>query len=234
MNARRCFLLCLLLTGCNDNLETVPESPPPAERPALPADASLRPLYLLDKGPAVAAGTAFVVQDKAGKLLMLTAAHVRDNEAEWNEVRSGALRIMGGAVVGQTRDRPVYVGKSFTETNAALDLVVWPLADGAKAKPLPLAGADAKKNEWVWAVGQEASSSGPQKLYRCKVTGTSNGGLQLEQHDRFEMRGFSGGPLINAQGEVIGSLLGGKDAVVIGARVSSIRARLAESKIDLP
>jgi Trypsin-like peptidase domain len=224
----------LTLAGCN-KLESVPQTPPPETSPTVANDASLRPLYLMETGAPVAAGTAFVVQDKAGKRYMLTAAHVLDDPARWQQTKSAALRVMGGPVVGQVENRPSYVGKPFTEAGPAFDLVIWPLAEGAKAVPLKLAAADPKKNEWLWVIGQEANSSGPQKLYRCQVSGAESGGFVLKQLDHFEMKGFSGGPVVNAQGDVVGSLLGGRsgDEPIISG-VSGIRARLAEAKIEIP
>ncbi len=228
------LLLILMLAGCN-KLESVPQSPPPESSPAVANDASLRPLYLMESGAPIAAGTAFVVQDKAGKRYMLTAAHVLDDPARWQRAKTASLRVMAGPVVAQLENRPSYIGKPFTEAGPAFDLVVWPLAEGAKASSLKLAAADPKKNEWLWVIGQEASSSGPQKMYRCQVTGAESSGFVLKQLDHFEMRGFSGGPVVNAQGEVVGSLLGGRssDEPIISG-VSGIRARLADSKIDVP
>jgi S1-C subfamily serine protease len=46
--------------------------------------------------------------------------------------------------------------------------------------------------------------------------------------------GFSGGPLVNAQGEVVGTLLGGGAPTVLAMSVGSIRKRLADAKIELP
>jgi S1-C subfamily serine protease len=235
MRARLAIFLCVALVsaGCKGNIESVPETPPPASAPTLPEGAALRPTYNLD-GKTPSAGTAFVVADKAGRSYMLTAAHVMDNDAEWGRVQAVSLRVMGGSEVARAEGRPTYLGKAFDAGDATADLVVWPLAAGAKAPALKLAAADPKGNEWAWAVGQEPGSSGPQKAYRCKVTGTRMGGLLLQQHDRFVMRGFSGGPVVNAQGEVVGSLLGGNAPTVIISRVSGIRARLAQANVQLP
>jgi hypothetical protein len=234
-STRLALLLSILpICGCS-RLESVPETPAPETTPAISNDASLRPLYLMGNAEEVAAGTAFVVQDKAGKCYMLTAAHVLDDTAKWQQVKAAKLRVMAGPVVGDVEDRPSYVGKPFTESGTAYDLVIWPLVAGAKVTPLKLAAASPKKNEWLWVIGQEASSTGPQKMYRCQVTGAERGGFVLEQYDHFEMRGFSGGPVVNAQGEVVGSLLGGVSAsepLISG--VNDIRARLADAKIEMP
>lgn len=221
----------LVCTGCKKE-ESVPETPPPEKGPEVAADASLRPHYLLS-GRSTAAGTAFVVRSKSGQLYMLSAAHVMDNDAEWQQVRAVTLKQMGGGEVAKVKDRPVFIGKPLDVGGVPSDLVIWPLADGAKVTPLKLANEDPKKNEWVWAVGQEPGSSGPQKIYRCKVTGSESGGYTLKQHDTFEMRGFSGGPVVNAKGEVVGSILAGKSPDMMMSAVSSIRQRLAEAKVEL-
>jgi S1-C subfamily serine protease len=221
----------VVCAGCKKE-ESVPETPPPEQPPPVAADASLRPNYLIG-GRNAAAGTAFIVRSKSGQLYMLTAAHVMDDDAEWQQVQAVSLRQMGGGEVAKVKDRPVFIGKPLNVGGVPSDLVIWPLADGAKLTPLKLAAEDPKKNEWVWAIGQELSSSGPQKLYRCKVTGSDSGGFTLVQHDQFEMRGFSGGPIVNARGEVVGSMLAGTSADMIMSAVSSIRQRLAEAKVEV-
>jgi S1-C subfamily serine protease len=218
-------------SGCNKE-ESLPDTPPPEQPPPVAADASLRPHYLLG-GRSSAAGTAFVVRGKSGQLYMLTAAHVMDNDAEWQQVRAVALHQMGGGEVAQVAGRPVFIGKPLDVGGVPSDLVIWPLANGAKATPLKLAADDPKKNEWVWAIGQEVGSSGPQKLYRCKVTGSDSGGFTLRQHDTFEMHGFSGGPVVNSKGEVVGSVLAGKSPDMMMSAVSSIRQRLKEAGVEV-
>lgn len=228
------LLAVAVSAGCQGNLPSVPATPPPAQPPTLPAGAALRPYYEFAGKAPVGAGTAFVVADKAGKAYMLTAAHVMDDDAEWGRVKGVALKLMAGGEVGTVAGRPTYLGKAFDAGDAGTDLVVWPLADGAKAAPLKLAAADPKKNEWVWAVGQEPGKSGAEKTYRLKVTGADSNGILLEQHDKFEMRGFSGGPIVNAQGEVVGTLLGGRAPTVIASRVGTVRERLAQANVTLP
>src|SRR5262245_12538041 len=234
MRAGLVLSVALLVTGCGGGLESVPEPPPPGNPPAVPSAAALRPYYQMGPGNPTAAGTAFVVEDRAGKAYMLTAAHIMDDEAEWRQVQGVSLRVMGGNAVATVTGRPIYLGKPFDSANAGVDLVVWPLAEKTGTAPLKLAAADPKKNEWVWAVGQEPGSTGPQRAFLCKVTGTTSGGLALQQHDKFEMRGFSGGPIVNAQGEVVGSLLGGRGSSVIASRASTMRQRLTEANVALP
>lgn len=225
-------LLPVFAVGCTP-LAAVPETPPPASPPAFPDPSALRPHFNVGTRT-VPAGTGFVVADAAGKKYLLTAAHLMDDAKEWGTVRAVSLHAMEGGEVAACTGRPLLVGRSFDESNCGEDLVIWPLADGAKATPLKLAADDPKRNEWVWAVGQEPKASGPQKAYRCKVTGTTDGGLSLVQHDSFQMMGFSGGPLFNANGEVVGSVLGGRGKDMIVSQVSGIRKKLAAAGVSVP
>jgi len=226
------LLLPLAIAGCSP-LPSVPETPPPDKAPAFAEPVALRP-HFNTGGRIVPAGTGFVVADAAGKKYLLTAAHLMDDAKEWGTVQSVALNAMEGGELARGTGRPLLIGRSFDESNCGEDLVIWPLADGAKATPVKLAADDPKKNEWLWAVGQEPRASGPQKAYRCKVTGTTMGGLALVQHDKFEMMGFSGGPLFNANGEVVGSVLGGRGRDMIVSRVSGIRKKLAAAGVNVP
>jgi S1-C subfamily serine protease len=239
MRTPRCcfFLAFITLAGCQNSgtkPEAAPETPPPEKGPDVSPDAVLRPYFRMPDGTH-AAGTAFVVKDKAGKLYMLTAAHLMDNDAEWGTVKGVILQRMAGGEVAQVKGRPVFLGKSFTDAgDTSKDLVVWPLADGSKAVPLTLAAGEPRLNEWVWAVGQEQGASGPAKMYRCKVTGEQFNGLTLLQHDRFQMRGFSGGAVVNERGEVVGTLLGGQAPAVVCMKAASLRKCLADAKVELP
>lgn len=228
------LLLPFVLVGCGGPpLQSVPESPPPANPPTLAEPLALRPHFNMG-GRIVPAGTGFIIADTAGKKYLLTAAHLMDNAKEWDKAQSVTLHTMEGGEVARCTGRPLFIGKSFDESNCGEDLVIWPLADGASVPPLKLAAEDPKKNEWLWAVGQEPGASGPQKAYRCKVTGTTMGGLALVQHDTFRMMGFSGGPLLNANREVVGSVLGGNNKDMIVSRVSGMRKKLAAAGVNMP
>ena len=231
-----CLIVLLpLLPACNrEKLPTVADSPPPTASPTVPATAAIRPTYQF-KGQTAVAGTGFLVKDQPGKTYFLTAAHVMDDEAEWRSVRRLTLSDMGGQEIGSAKPSALkWIGKPFDEADTTVDLVIWePTFDPAPAA-LTLAAEDPKRNEWVWIAGLEGGQRGPQKLYRCKVTGADSGGVTLRQHDRFQLRGFSGGPVLNAQGQVVGSVLGGNEPTVLCSKVSAIRKRLTEAGIQRP
>ena len=232
--SRWLVLLLPWLPACNrESIPAVADSPPPPT-PTVWATAAIRPTYQL-KSQTAAAGTGFLVKDQAGKVYFLTAAHVMDNEAEWRSIRNLSLATMTGQEIGSARASALkWIGKPFDEADATVDLVIWGPDFLQPPNALTLATEDPKKNEWVWIAGLEAGRRGPQKLYRCKVTGAESGGITLRQDDRFQLRGFSGGPVLNAQGQVVGSILGGNEPTVLCSKVSALRKRLTEAGIQLP
>lgn len=112
--------------------------------------------------------------------------------------------------------------------------MIWEPTFDAPPTALPLAAEDPKKNEWVWVAGLEGGQRGPQKLFRANVTGAESWGVTLRQEDRFQLRGFSGGPVLNAQGQVVGTILGGNEPTILCSKVGSLRKRLQEAGIQIP
>ena len=220
------------IAGCGPGLPSVVPTPPPGTPDSIHSDMALRPRFYFDGASAKSAGTAFVVADLSGKLYLCTAAHLMEDDAEWRRVRGVTLRHFGkGPIVAKSEGRPASIGKGFSDADASTDLVVWPLAEGANVTPLRLATEDLKRNEWAWVIGEDPDKAGRQYRYRCKVTGAARGGFTLEKYDPFDSRGFSGCPIVNANGDVVGSLLGGNSSVVLASFASSIRARLAAVNI---
>jgi Trypsin-like peptidase domain len=232
--ARLAFLAALIvaLPACQKKLPSVAATPPPLQPPSIPTAAALRPTYDLNGRP-VTAGTGYVIKDSGGKLYFLTAAHVMET-SEWRRVNSVSLATMGGEAVGTLQSGGLkHVGAPFDRAGAQADLVIWE-APLEKPTVLALATEDPKRNEWVWVVGQEMKGRGAGRLYRCKVTGTETGGILLEQDERFELRGFSGAPVVNEKGQVVGAVLGGSEPKVLCSKVTSIRERLSQQGTQLP
>ena len=224
-----------LVPACSrETIPAVAETPPPSTAPTVPPGAAVRPTYDL-KGQQAAAGTGFLVKDPGGKVYFLTASHVMDDEAEWRSVRNLSLATMSGEGIGSAKPTALkWIGKPFDEADTTGDFCIWePTCDRPPAT-LALAAADPKKNEWVWVAGLEGGQRGPQRLFRCKVTGAQQGGVTLRQEDRFQLRGFSGGPVLNGQGQVVGTVLGGREPTILCSKVSSLRKRLAEAGIQIP
>jgi S1-C subfamily serine protease len=228
-------LVLPLVPACNrETIPAVAESPAPTTPPTVPATAAIRPTYDL-KNQQAAAGTGFLVKDQAGKVYFLTAAHVMDDEAEWRSVKNLALATMAGERIGSAKPSALkWIGKPFDERDTTTDFAIWEPTFDTPPTPLALAAEDPKKNEWVWVVGLEGAQRGPQKFFRARVTGAEQGGVTLRQEDRFQLRGFSGGPVLNGRGQVVGTVLGGPEPTILCSKVSSIRKRLQEAGIQVP
>ncbi len=96
----------------------------------------------------------------------------------------------------------------------------------AAIKPLELADQDAKVNDWVWVAGQEQGRA--FQLYLAKVTKVQGGTYRIMQQEPYNPHGFSGGPVLTADGKVMGNTLAGHptDGSRQGATVSNIRVRI--------
>lgn len=229
--------------GCNPTPPGKDGKPPeplpqyvevPPTPPKLP-QVAYRPTFTLAGGKTASAGTAFVVKAKSGAKYLLTAAHLFE-PAEWAAVQSVSLATMSGEPVGQSEGRPAFIGVGMDTSGSApvtdRDVVIWKLAPGDRAEPLPLAQRVPNTNR-VWVVGAEVGKPG-QKTFECKPSQFLGGGSTIFTQTRsFQLRAFSGGPIVNNKGEVVASLLGGGDNQIIGTSVENIRKRLAESKAEV-
>lgn len=235
MCAHRLALLVLflpLLPACHKKPPAVAETPPPMQSPNVAPTVALRPTYELNGRP-ITAGTGFLIRDKSGKTYYLTAVHVMD-ESEWRHVASVSLSTMGGEVVGTLQPPAiVHIGAPFDKASAASDLVIAE-APVEKGTPVPIGTEDPKRNEWVWVAGMEMGRRGSGRFFRCTVVDGDSNGITLKQFDEFELRGFSGAPLLNAKGEVVGIVLGGKSTTVLCSKTSVLRQRITQAGIQLP
>jgi hypothetical protein len=214
----------------------LPASPAPTSRQKLPLTAAYRPTFKFADGKEESAGTAFVVKAPSGKELAITAAHVLDPK-EWAALRSVTLSTMAGKKVIDLAGKPAYVGRAFDQLpelrqgptpifNTSEDFAFWVVPDSADVTVLELADHEPKVNEWVWIAGQQPGK--PLLFYRSKVTQVLGGSMIMEQHDRFNPQGFSGAPVLTADGKVIGTMLAGdpKGNMRQGATLANIRKRI--------
>lgn len=229
-----------VLTGCgNPNRAPRPQQQQAArvEVPATPpklGDVAYRPEFHFNNGQAPAsAGTAFVVKSATGDRYLLTAAHLLDTK-EWKSVQSVKLKdFRGGKTLGQSVGAPIYIGRGMdpARDETEFDLAVFKLAPGDSTTPLKLAATYPNQNR-LWAVGCEVTSrDGVQRVFELKPNMAANKSIVLDKINRFNVQAFSGGPLVDHNGVVVGSLLGANETTVIGTSVDALRQRLTEKGI---
>jgi Trypsin-like peptidase domain len=196
--------------------------------------------FALPEKGLLAEGTGFVVQDRAGDCYLLTCAHLLAHE-EWRRRATMAMRTMNGKRSIESWALSVHVGKSADvhqadpdgQPDLTRDLVIHPVL-GTWPKPLPLAAADPPVGECVWAVGREAlAPPGDEQLYRGRIVEVAGGCYLLEKDADFDPHGFSGGPVVNARGEVVGNVVAGGGNRIGGATVTTLRRRLREQGITV-
>jgi S1-C subfamily serine protease len=186
----------------------------------------------------VHAGTGFIIQNLPGTKYLITCAHLIDQE-EWRRRDKIQIRTMDGTIRIESLGPPLLLGQSVDlkhvmpngRPDMTKDLVVRSIA-GMWTKPIPLSRTDPRVGDWVWAVGCEAGQRlTDEKLYPGKVVEVSNGGYLFEPYQKFNPHGFSGGPVVNTRGEVVGNVIAGGSKVVGGATVTAIRQRLRDHGI---
>lgn len=214
--------------------------------PKLGPAAALRPTIVLRAGGENDAGTAVAVRIAPGKEpILLTALHLfgpdggldrRYAPAELEKlVKEIQLKPFGGnTVVARTRGVLRKKGPMLVEGESRIqfDLAVFSLTPKPKVTVLPLAEKDPKMGEWVWLVGDEFKSQPQrQRLFPAQVGIVNLNGGWLRLKTPVELSGFSGAPVVNGKGEVVGILIGGSDAGAIMNSAEGIRHRLMENRI---
>jgi hypothetical protein len=185
-------------------------------------------------------GTGFIVRDRTGECYLLTCAHLVEKK-DWESRHSVTMRFMNNEKVIYSMGPSLYIGtpvdlkqlSAHGRPDLTHDFVIRSVV-GNWARPLPLAKADPKVGDRVWAVGCEmAKPISDEHLFPGEVVEVLGGGFTFKKLVAFDPRGFSGGPVINAQGQVIGNVLAGGGEFVSGATVGTIRQRLREKRIVL-
>jgi hypothetical protein len=211
----------------------------PPLRPSLPwANVVVRLEFINREKSLRHLGTGFVIRDQAKKFYLMTCAHLIEKQ-EWRDQYRVLLRTMNGQGAAESLGASLFVGTSVDLKrrwpngwpDMTQDLVIRSVADHW-ARPLPLAAADPEPGEWVWAVGCEAlKSPSDEKLFAGRIVEVVNGCYILKKYDRFDPHGFSGGPIVNQQGQVVGNVIAGGHDIIGGATVSTLRQRLAQQRI---
>lgn len=103
------------------------------------------------------------------------------------------------------------------------------------AKPLPIAAQYAKAGDAVFIIGGEAKAPGKPGCFRAKVAFLEGGGIVYAVEDKFDAWGFGGVPVVNLQGEVVGTILAGDDKGkhLLGLSAATLRATLKAAEVEL-
>jgi hypothetical protein len=243
--------LVLLSAGCGASPKE-PDAPTSLESqaswspPGIPANFAVRPIFRLRDGQTISAGTAFAASMDGAPPVLISAMHLfgeagglqRDLPASTlpESVQSVTLYDMDyGRRVASAGKELIRDGKAmdFKSTDCSPDVVAFTLQSHVPLGSLPLAKQNPSMGIRVWAVGREYSDKGSSaKLYAGTVVESNDSHITVKEAVPFEGRGFSGGPVINARSEVVGTYLAsGKtnfgNTFAYLNPVSSIRRHLA-------
>jgi hypothetical protein len=190
-------------------------------------------------------GTGFTIVDKKRKPYMVTCAHLLPPEA-WRALNKLEVQSLTGQTLGTCSLKPVYNGQKMSvkdKTGLVLDsredIAIYPIRPGAKIRPLPLATQEPKGGDFVWFVGREwKRKEGDETLYAATVDLVDRGNFQIQKRDKLVMPGFSGSPIINVHGEVVGIVTAGVKVatmpdLICGSTVSTLKEHLRDNGVPI-
>jgi hypothetical protein len=183
-------------------------------------------------------GTGFVIRDQSGNDYLMTCAHLV-KDGGWEARYRIRMRTMDHTRSIEDYGDTLHIGKSVDlqqgrgrgGPDMTQDLIVRSVA-GDWMQPLQLAEHDPKVGDCVWVVGCEAKDPPhDERFYPVRIAGIGRGGYTARKLGTFDPRGFSGGPVVNSAGLVVGNLLVGSESTVGGSVVTAIRRHLADHGI---
>jgi hypothetical protein len=206
----------------------------------VPPNSVLRPIFTTTAGT-IEAGSAFVVEGKRGKFLLLTAHHLfgpaggLESEIAWDAMPTVVQRVRAvspddGAVVVLGRGPLAIEGAQAMNGGCmGCDFAVFPVAGVGGAGILRLATAPPLVGGKVFLVA-ELSDGGPKRLHPATLIGVHDDYLAYRFEGSIDLRATSGAPVVNEAGEVVAVNLGGRadpeGTLGIGAASVIIRQKL--------
>lgn len=246
MKRYACLLSLLLLTGCHSRSPKTAQNLAP---PTPPKNLAVRPYVLLKDGRKIEAGTAFGATLDGGKPILLSALHLfGDAGGLQSDIPPDSLpdlvqevglfdmeygQKLGSAGKGLLRDG--YPLREEGSIDCSGDLVAFELPAGTSVGYAPIAAQNPEVGERVWVVGKEYKQPGATaNLYAGTVVEVLSTDIAVEEDIPFDGRGFSGGPVVNAKGELVGMVIGsdnksGKRYSILNP-IEAIRRRLKAAK----
>ncbi len=209
-------LLALLFGGCGPTPDTT------SGPPTLPANFAVRPMFKLRDGRDIQAGTAFSATMDGSAPVLISAMHLFGEAGGLiNDLPGSTLpeaiasvglydmeygKPLASAGIELIRD-----GKAtdFSTGDCSPDVVAFAMDSHSGLGVLPLAKSNPTVGARVWAVGREYKDEGADaKLYAGNVSDVKDTAITIDEETPYDGKGFSGGPVVNAQGEVIGTTIG--------------------------
>lgn len=220
-------------------------TPKPAD-PKIGQTVALRPMFMVKGGKPYAAGTAVAVRlQPTAKPILITAQHLFGPDGGMEPAIAPPdldKKINGVLLAPIAGDRPVAMAKgslrktgTFPEGGASDvsgDVAAFHLSPKSRVNALDLAPGNPAMGDWVWLVGDIYDHEPQtQRLFPGKVLMVSDQKTLIKFESPFELRAFSGAPLINGKKQVVGLLIAGNSGLGIINPAGSIRKRLEESGV---
>jgi hypothetical protein len=176
---------------------------------------------------------AFCLRMTNNKKYLLSHASLL-TKTDWQEVTRITMSGRGNAVPLEVNTKPLYLGPMTEDHQANLlhnpdfgqDLVAWPMPSLSTQSGLVLSTIEAQQGDHAWIIGITDRQTHAQSHCLCKVLESSNNSLTIQQIDRIPLDLLIGLPVINQQGHVIGTVLGGSDLHLVGASAQALRRQL--------
>jgi hypothetical protein len=220
-------------------------TPKPAD-PKIGKAVALRPTFLVRGGKPYGAGTAVAVRvQPSAAPILITAQHLFGPAGgmeppiappDLDKKIAGVLLtpMAGGKPVamarGSLRKSGAFPGEGLEDVSG--DVAAFKLSPKSRVNALDLAPGNPAMGEWVWLVGDVFDHEPQtQRLFPARVILVSDKKTLIKFDKSFELRAFSGAPLINGKKQVVGLLIGGTSELGIINPAGSIRKRLEESGV---